>query len=119
MADSTTFRLGDGGPDDAHRLVCGLCKAVLDGVHPTRSAADLAADEHARQAHPNRAGVVVLTVPEETADRWTEDVLEIAVRAQRGVREDETAGPPPPGLWCWRTPTTLRPTRSPYQPPVP
>lgn len=86
MADPNIFSLGDGGPEDAHRLVCGLCEAVLDPVHPTRSAADEAADEHARQAHADQTGVVVLAVDPDTATGWPEDLLEIATRAQRGIR---------------------------------
>lgn len=88
MDNPNIFGLGDGGPEDAHRLVCGLCEGVLEPVHPTRSAADQAADEHARQAHPGQPGVVVLAVDPDTVAGWPEDVLEIAIRAQRGIRVD-------------------------------
>lgn len=86
MADSNSSHLGYGEPGDSHRLVCGLCEAVLDEVLPTRSDADLAADEHAEEAHPDHAGVIVLAVNLDTVVKWPQAILEIAVRAQRGIR---------------------------------
>lgn len=63
---------------------------MLEEVHRTRSAADQAADEHAEEVHPDQDAVLVLTVAQETVEGWLEDVLELAARAQHGVRVDGT-----------------------------
>lgn len=77
-----------------HRLVCGLCKAQLDEVHPDQAQADEAADDHASHEHPEHGSVVVLAVPLDILQARCRDVLAIATAAQRRVsrRPDEDRG---------------------------
>lgn len=74
-----------GDPERPHRLVCGLCHAVLDGTHPDRASADQAADEHAAGVHPEHPSVVVLAVPVALLEDHEADALAFAASAQRRV----------------------------------
>lgn len=94
MSPSSPADAGRDEHAEPHRLVCGLCQAPLDGVHPDQARADEAADDHARHEHPEHESVVVLAVPMDILDARREDVLAIATAAQRRVsqRPDEDPG---------------------------
>lgn len=61
-------RNGEGEPPkgDAYGLVCALCERKLEGRFETRAEADLSADEHAVDEHPDRDEVVIWKAPVES-----------------------------------------------------
>lgn len=89
------FQMGDfetngsnGSGRDTTVLVCGLCREILSGRYPDESEADLAADEHVQQEHPDRSSVIVIPVSEKLSQERRSAVVAIAAQAQAG-REDD------------------------------
>jgi len=51
-------------PDEAKRLVCGICEEILPGSYAGEREAEDAAEEHEAAKHPHRDRVVVVPVNE-------------------------------------------------------
>lgn len=75
---------GEGDPPevDAYGLVCALCERQLEGRFGTRAEADLAADDHAADEHPDHDEVVILTAPVENLASEEKRMLERAREKQ-------------------------------------
>lgn len=69
-------------------LVCGLCREILPGRYAGKGKADLAADDHVQEEHPERSSVLVIPVSEELAKDRRAAVVAIAAQAQAGFEED-------------------------------
>lgn len=76
------------GRDTGYALVCALCEGRLESYHRTPARADLAADDHAREHHPDESGVVILQATESQLQRGGEHLLAEALAAQ-----EELGGP--------------------------
>lgn len=67
---------------EAYGLVCALCERRLKGRFESRAEADLAADDHATNEHPDREQVVVLKARIRRLSDAADEVLERAREKQ-------------------------------------
>jgi hypothetical protein len=71
-------------PEEAKRLVCGICEEILPGSYAGEREAEDAVEEHEAAEHPDRDRVVVVPVSEKlVAEEGAEEEVETARAAQQ------------------------------------